>query len=677
MAWREEVASYANRPTAFASEGICQTRRRSITIDVMKRLSSAVLAAALGLSTAARAEGPDDQYIEIYKVIQEGDQLAGSGQPDLAKQRYLQAQSELKQLQASYPNWNQKLVDFRLHMIETKLGGAVPQPAQAAQPTAPVPQAPARVKAEAPENVPSSPAPPAAPVVTAPTPTPAVPAAPDERDRQIRALQERVQGLEANKTVLEAKLREALAAQPAAVDPREVARAQERIRSVEKEKDVLRVSLELAEAKAARANQAGAAEARKALNEAKQKLAQQDDTIAALHQEKEVLQKGLEEAKRSHEETVRTLTAQNESLQKQLAEHTKPAPSRVNDRTEQELASVKAALQSSRDTVASLQTRLRALEDDRDRLEKTREDLQHKLASASSASASASTADSAQLDRLQKERDDLQQKLNETARELAETKTRLRPGRVPVTAPSEEVSALRARLAALEASKVPYTPEELALFKKPEELPAVVAKPDVKPRTEPKPDAAPLLAEAQHAFAAHRYDEAEKKYQEVLQMDDKDVATLQKLAATQLEQSHPKDAAFTLKRALDLSPVDAHSLLLMGIAQFDQEKYDDALDYLSRSAHADPQNAETQNYLGITLSQKGQRAAAETALRKAVELSPGYASAHYNLAVVYATQKPPFNELARWHYQKALAFGHPQNSDLEKMMEKKEASSQK
>jgi Tfp pilus assembly protein PilF len=63
------------------------------------------------------------------------------------------------------------------------------------------------------------------------------------------------------------------------------------------------------------------------------------------------------------------------------------------------------------------------------------------------------------------------------------------------------------------------------------------------------------------------------------------------------------------------------------------------------------------------------RVPAEAALRKAVQLQPGYAGAHYNLAVVYATQKPPAPELARWHYQKAVDAGHPRNPDLEKKFE--------
>ena len=46
-----------------------------------------------------------------------------------------------------------------------------------------------------------------------------------------------------------------------------------------------------------------------------------------------------------------------------------------------------------------------------------------------------------------------------------------------------------------------------------------------------------------------------------------------------------------------------------------------------------------------------------------------------NLAVAYITQQPPLVELARWHYQKALAAGHPRNPELEKMLDAKQPAS--
>src|SRR4029077_2638436 len=101
-----------------------------------------------------------------------------------------------------------------------------------------------------------------------------------------------------------------------------------------------------------------------------------------------------------------------------------------------------------------------------------------------------------------------------------------------------------------------------------------------------------------------------------------------------------------LKAALALEPEDAYSLSVLGNLKFRQGKYDDALDALGRAAKLDPQNPEIQNYLGLTLSEKGLRGPAETALRKAIQLQPDYASAHNNLAVIYITQNPPAVELA-------------------------------
>ena len=55
--------------------------------------------------------------------------------------------------------------------------------------------------------------------------------------------------LQADKAILEAKLKEALAVQPAALDPRELARAEEKIRGCMKENDLLKVTLAQEKAK--------------------------------------------------------------------------------------------------------------------------------------------------------------------------------------------------------------------------------------------------------------------------------------------------------------------------------------------------------------------------------------------------------------------------------------------
>jgi len=116
-----------------------------------------------------------------------------------------------------------------------------------------------------------------------------------------------------------------------------------------------------------------------------------------------------------------------------------------------------------------------------------------------------------------------------------------------------------------------------------------------------------------------------------------------------------EEAEKLLLRALAIDPQDSASLYLIGSLKFKQEKYDAALDYLALSARLAPNKAQTQLFLAKTLMQKGQRMPAEAALRKAIQLKPGWGDVHYLLAVIYATQRPPYKELAQWHYQKSLA----------------------
>src|ERR1017187_6925632 len=78
------------------------------------------LALLLGLSSA-RAEGPDDDYLGIYNLIQQADALATSGKPTPAKAKYQEAQTALKTFQKEYPEWNVKLIAYRLNYVVGKL----------------------------------------------------------------------------------------------------------------------------------------------------------------------------------------------------------------------------------------------------------------------------------------------------------------------------------------------------------------------------------------------------------------------------------------------------------------------------------------------------------------------------------------------------------------------------
>ncbi|HAM73663.1 MAG TPA: hypothetical protein DCM86_18675 [Verrucomicrobiales bacterium] len=247
----------------------------------------------------------------------------------------------------------------------------------------------------------------------------------------------------------------------------------------------------------------------------------------------------------------------------------------------------------------------------------------------------------------------------------------------------KEVASLRARLEALEAKAVPYTEQELGLFSRLEvnlatttppspdgSAPQPAAPPASAPSTpQPAPQSLDLVNDARKDFNAGNFAEAEKKFTEALKQDEKNVYTLAHLAATELELQKLPEAEVAAQKALAVAPDDAAALYMLGIIRLRQEKIDDAVDALSRSARANGQNPATQNSLGVALSQKGLREPAETAFRKALQIRPDYADAHYNLAVEYILQQPPSFKLAQWHYQKAIAYGHGKNAELEKRLE--------
>ena len=147
-------------------------------------LTATALAGRL-LVPVAHAAGPDDLYLDAYRLIQEADQYSGAGQTEQARQRYADAEANLKKIQTSYPEYNKNAVEFRLEYIREHTKG---------------------LPAPKPESAPAA----------APKASPTTPA------EQIRDLNNRIAQLESDNSILQGKLKEALAPQPAALDPRRI-----------------------------------------------------------------------------------------------------------------------------------------------------------------------------------------------------------------------------------------------------------------------------------------------------------------------------------------------------------------------------------------------------------------------------------------------------------------------
>ncbi len=290
-------------------------------------------------------------------------------------------------------------------------------------------------------------------------------------------------------------------------------------------------------------------------------------------------------------------------------------------------------------------------------------------------------------EKYKKEIASLEEKITIDKNEINDLKRRLADAgkNKPARASDKEVEKLRAEIKVYEARAIPLTAEEQAYLKSVEPSttsvspaatpgsPTAPADANGAPAVKTKkahydlpPGAGPLMADAARDFAARRYEQALKKFLQVLSQDESNLNVLYYVGACQIQLNQRDDANKTIQQALRVDPSDEPALTLLGTIRYQENKYDEAFAALSRAVELDPKDAAAQNLLGATLAQKGQPAAAETALRKALELQPEFADAHFNLALIYIHDKPPYIHLARFHYRKALSIGHRPNEELEK-----------
>jgi hypothetical protein len=659
----------------------------------MKRVC--LLIALLAVVLTASGQSADDQYVRIFNLIQEADSLANASQTPTALAKFQEAQIALLRFQKGYPDWNPSIVKFRLSYIGSRIAELGPKvPAAGAAPSATGVKPPAgQTQAPQPGLSPET-----------------------QMRNQIATLNEQVRQLQGDKSLLESKLKEALSVQPAAVDAREVARAGEQAKTLQKENELLKVRLAQEQARAVGTGDAKALEqTRKELAEANQQLAAQTEKTKSLETERKTLQskldsliqsswnasnidatkKGLAEANRqlaANKELIARLTAEKQALQDQLkAYDTKAAAALAaeNQTLKKQLADLKRRRGAKggdfATQLAEAQAQIAALQSDKEilRLEKIAlqnrfKDLQSPATQVAAASAAPAAVvpspvvsnpdQSRRIQDLERERDLLQQKLDAANKLAFADKSKPTSGRLEEL--ENQVLSLRLRLEVIEARRVPFTAEELVLLKQPQPKLAESA-PAKRSVTELPPGSNLLVSDARRYFAARQFDKAEQNYLQILSKNETNALTLANLASVQLQMNHLAEAEKNITKAVSIAPDDPFSLMVLGQVRVRQKQYDQAMEALSHAANVDPQNPEIQNLLGLVLSEKGLRVPAETALRKAIQLRPGYGDAHNNLAVIYLTQTPPSIELARWHYQKGLAAG-TRNPELEKMIEERE-----
>jgi Flp pilus assembly protein TadD len=456
-----------------------------------------------------------------------------------------------------------------------------------------------------------------------------------------------LQQLRSENSSLQAKLREALSVRPTSVDPRELQLAEEKNMKLTKELALLKSDLSQATTNVATApDSRELAKVQAALEQETRRADQLAADRAALASQVSALQASAAVAAALREE--------NSLLKAQLAE-TRSGKATGTEAQQRRLDEMATELAMIRSEANILQLEKGALEA---RMQKLKNDP----GAMGAANVSELSNSKAQISELERERTQLQLQLAQANQELANRSV------VSVGEPSgqaqAEVDRLKARLAVYESEQIPYSVEELALFRMSKALSASNAT-----RPMPPKDAGPLVAQAERQFQGGQFPEAEATLKEILHKDESNAFTLANLAATQMEQGKDAEAEVNLRNALATAPRDPFSLATMGILQFRKQHYEEALDYLGLATQYKPDDPVILNYLGMALSEKGMRGPAETALRRAIQLQPGFGDAHFNLALVYILQDPPLRELARWHYQKALEVGHPRSTETEQLLD--------
>jgi Flp pilus assembly protein TadD len=186
---------------------------------------------------------------------------------------------------------------------------------------------------------------------------------------------------------------------------------------------------------------------------------------------------------------------------------------------------------------------------------------------------------------------------------------------------------------------------------------------------EPPAEVLVLINEARDQFINGNFAAAEELYQKFVDLQPGNLVALANLGVAQFRQGKLTAAQLALERAITIEPNDAFSLTTLGAVMIEQNRIEDAMNYLERANESSSDDPITLNYLGVAASQLNQFGKAEQSLRRAITVQPEYAEAHFNLAVIYATAKPPSIGLAKRHYEKALELGSRPDSRLADLLQ--------
>lgn len=637
----------------------------------------------------AGAADPSEIFLQAYQNCQTAEKLETNGNPAAAAERLRAAIKLLKQIERTDPGWQPLVVQYRLRKAQEGLdhlgipasSTAMTEPLEGAMPE----QSPQDAFRGPPVN--SGPR-----ISTTPIPNrsrppvySAEPRATESRSgfgqgttSELRLLRQRLGDAEREKDRLHEELLKAHANTKAALF------------EVDKTKvSVVELKSRLAQTTQALENaqkDGGAmSELRQGLQGFQQKLKELEADNGVLREENERLLAKLDTASdyiKSSDKIRDGLLKDRQELSDAIAGKNLVNPAEFNQ-LKSENAELAARLVAAEAEKAQLAAQVRQL------------GQQYELANAEIARAKLNPSPSAEDQSLVAENELLRGIILRQLREQARREEARQEVEAELASLNISSDILKEQIGVLAAPSVNLTSEERALFKDPitlisESAPSsmevvmAMAKPREStegPKTVPSrklPVAGtgdlpasllPVVEKARGDFERQRFDEAEKLYRQIARAVPSNHFVLANLGIVRLQMGKLDEARASLEKAAQLKPDDAVAYTYLGIVEDRQGNVDEAVALLQKSLQNDPEGHIAHNYLGICLGKKGDSKAAEREIKKAIELKPDYAPAYFNLAILYATSKPPSRELAKQYYAKATELGAAPDASLERLIQ--------
>lgn len=167
------------------------------------------------------------------------------------------------------------------------------------------------------------------------------------------------------------------------------------------------------------------------------------------------------------------------------------------------------------------------------------------------------------------------------------------------------------------------------------------------------------------AMKAQNWKAARTAWEEVLTLDPQNPAVLSNLGKVCYQLRDLPAAVENLEKAVARKSGLIDSWITLGLLYEELGKPMMAVSCMTRAVAENPADPRSHNSLAIVLKRIGWTTGAESELQKALDLAPEYGEAHFNLAVMYLERKPPSLEMARRHYDRALALGAAADSIVE------------